>query len=416
MNSATLQPKPAERIGIIDALRGFALAGIVFTHMLENFIAAPTPPELYEAMNPNLIDKIASGFTDFLFRGKFFALFSFLFGLSFFIQMDNGHKRGGYFGWRFLWRLVILFAIGFVHSMFYRGDILTVYAVLGVFLIPFYKMNTKWIVAFAALIFLGVGRFLVFYFTQGNGLFTADEMSPESPLVLEYINTLKNGTFSEVAYSNGLQGNLWKAEFQLGVFNRGYLTFAFFLLGFVFGRMEFFKNYLSEKRFVKRLWVRGLLLMLISIVAMGAIFATLGPEVEFTTWPPMFGLTFYDLMNLGMTSVIVALFVILYKKKNAGSFLQKFRPYGRMALTNYVFQTVIGTFIFFGWGLGYLAKIPNSVVFVFAIAVVVTQMWFSKIWLKHFHYGPLEWVWRCLTFFRLFPFRKRSKPADVASV
>ena len=95
MNSATLQPKPVERIGIIDALRGFALAGIVFTHMLENFIAAPTPPEVYEAMNPNLIDKIASGFTNVLFRGKFFALFSFLFGLSFFIQMDNGHKRGG---------------------------------------------------------------------------------------------------------------------------------------------------------------------------------------------------------------------------------------------------------------------------------------------------------------------------------
>ena len=417
INLNTSSPPTAsfERIGIIDALRGFALAGIVFTHMLENFIAAPTPVAVSEALNPGLIDQIVTGITDFLFRGKFFALFSFLFGISFFIQMDNGHKRGGYFGWRFLWRLVLLFGIGCIHSMFYRGDILMVYALLGVFLIPFYKVRTKWVLVVAALIFLGIGRYIVFYFTQGDPLFVMGELNPDSPAIAAYIETLKHGSFSEVGYSNGLQGNLWKAEFQFGVFNRGYLTFAFFLLGFVMGRIGFFKNFKTEKRFTKRLWLWGLLLMLVSIAGMAGIFATLGPEVEFNTWPPMVGLTFYDLMNLGMTAIIVGVFVILYKKKTAGSFLQKFIPYGKMALTNYVLQSIVGTFIFFGWGLGYITKIPNSVTFVIAIAMIVTQMWFSKIWLTYFKYGPLEWIWRSLTFFKQFPF-KRSKPADIASV
>ncbi|RNC90079.1 MAG: DUF418 domain-containing protein [Allomuricauda sp.] len=408
MSNPTSAATQFQRINIIDALRGFALAGIVFTHMLENFIAAPVTPEVAEAMNPGMFDQIISGLTDFLFRGKFFALFSFLFGLSFYIQMDNGEKRGSYFGGRFLWRLVILFAIGFIHSMFYRGDILTLYALVGIFLIPFFKVNSKWILAFAALIFLGLGRYIVFYLTGGDPLFMAAELTPENPAIAEYIHVLQTGTFAEVAESNALQGNLWKAEFQFGVFNRGYLTLGFFLLGLLVGRMEYFKNYLTEKSFTKWLWIGGLLLMLVSFVGMAAIFASLGPNVNFKSWAPMFGLTFYDLMNLGMTAIIVSVFVILYKKKGAGSFLEKFIPYGKMALTNYVFQSIVGTFIFFGWGLGYITKIPSSIAFVIAIAVILAQMWLSKIWLNYFNYGPLEWVWRSATFFKWYPLKKRK--------
>lgn len=398
--------KSFERIEIIDALRGFSLAGIVFAHMLENFVASPIPMEAIESMNPGTVDQIADGFVSFFFRGKFFALFSFLFGLSFFIQMDNGAKRGNYFGGRFLWRLVILFAIGFVHSMFYRGDILTLYAVLGVLLIPFYKINNRWLLAVAAFLFLGIGRYVIFYFTNGEGLFIKEEMGPDAPWVASYFDLLKNGTIQEVFASNAIEGNIMKAEFQFGVFSRGYLTFAFFLLGLVIGRMGFFKNYLTEKKFLKHLWIGGLILLGVAVLSMVGIFASLGPEVQFNSWPSMFGLTFFDLMNVALTILIVAVFVILYKKQKAGRFLKRFIPYGRMALTNYVFQSVLGTFIFFGWGLGYLAEIPNRYVFLMAIVVIGVQMWLSNIWLKYFKYGPLEWLWRSLTFFKVFPFKK----------
>lgn len=407
MSTTVQNPPTFQRIEIIDALRGFALAGIVFCHMLENFTASPIPMSAIEAMNPSIIDQIADGFVSFLFRGKFFALFSFLFGLSFFIQMDNGNKRGSYFGGRFLWRLIILFAIGFVHSMFYRGDILTLYAALGIFLIPFYKISNKWVLGFSALLFLGLGRYLVFYFTNGEGLFMKEEISPNSPMIEAYFNILQNGSITEVFASNAVEGNLTKAEFQFGVFSRGYLTFGFFLLGLFIGRIKFFKNYLTERKFLKKLWIGGLILLGVSILAMVAIFSSMGPDVSFNSWTSMFGLTFFDLMNVALTILIVAIFVILYKKVKPQRFLQKFIPYGKMALTNYFFQSIIGTFIFFGWGLGYLTKIPNSYVFLMAIVLISVQMWLSKVWLKYFYYGPLEWLWRSLTFFKVMPLIRR---------
>ena len=408
MTTTVQNPPTFQRIEIIDALRGFALAGIVFCHMLENFTASPIPMSAIEAMNPSIIDQIADGFVSFLFRGKFFALFSFLFGLSFFIQMDNGNKRGSYFGVRFLWRLIILFAIGFVHSMFYRGDILTLYAALGIFLIPFYKISNKWVLGFSVLLFLGLGRYLVFYFTNGEGLFVKEEISPNSPMIEAYFNILQNGSITDVFASNAIEGNLTKAEFQFGVFSRGYLTFGFFLLGLFIGRIEFFKNYLTEKKFLKKLWIGGLILLGVSILAMVAIFSSMGPDVSFNSWTSMFGLTFFDLMNVALTILIVAIFVILYKKVKPQRFLQKFIPYGKMALTNYFLQSIIGTFIFFGWGLGYLTKIPNSYVFLMAIVLIAVQMWLSQVWLKYFYYGPLEWLWRSLTFFKIIPLKRKG--------
>jgi len=394
------------RIEIIDALRGFALAGIVFVHMLEGFVAAAIPTTLAESMNPTIWDHVASGFVDFLFRGKFFALFSFLFGLSFFIQMDNGEKRGTSFGARFLWRLVLLFAIGFVHSMFYRGDILTLYALVGVLLIPFFKVDTKWLLAIAGLIFLGLGRFIVFYATQGGGIFTEVDFGPESPYSKNYIELLQNGSITEVFSSNAIEGNLMKAEFQFGIFNRGYLTFAFFLLGLVMGRLGFFKNYLTEKVFLKRLWIFGLALFAFGLLGTIATFALLGQNFDFNSPGFMVGLTFADLINLAMTVLLVAVFVILYKKRKAGNFLRAFIPYGKMALTNYVVQSIVGTYLFFGWGLGYLGKLPNRYVFLIAIAIIAVQMWASRLWLKYFRYGPLEWLWRSLTFFKLYPIKR----------
>ncbi|MDT0539658.1 DUF418 domain-containing protein [Croceitalea sp. P059] len=409
METTAQKPTTFKRIEIIDALRGFALAGIVFCHMLENFVAAPLPMSVIETMTPSVLDQIIDGLVSFFFRGKFFALFSFLFGLSFFIQMDNSSKRGLNFGGRFFWRLIILFAIGFIHSMFYRGDILTLYAFLGVFLIPFFNIKNKWIIGFAALLFLGLGRFIVFYFTNGEGLLMKEELSPESPFIAAYYEVLQNGTLSEVFTSNAIEGNLSKAEFQFGVFSRGYLTFGFFLLGLFIGRIEFFKNYLSETKLTKQLWVGALILLGVSIAAMVATFTAMGPDVQFNSWTSMLGLTFFDLMNVSLTVLIVALFVILYKKSKSQKFLEKFIPYGKMALTNYFLQSVIGTFIFFGWGLGYLTKIPNTYVFLMALVVIAGQMWLSKLWLKHFYYGPLEWIWRSLTYFKVMPLVRNSK-------
>ena len=401
--------EPKNRIEIVDALRGFSLAGIVIVHMVENYIGAPPPEVFTEAVHQGVGDNIVDGFIGFLLRGKFFALFSFLFGLSFFIQMDNAAQKGDYFGGRFLWRLLLLLVIGYVHSLFYAGDILTIYALLGMFLIPFYKIKNSWVLGLAALLFLGLGRYVVFFFTHGVNMFGTLDFMNNDPQILAYYNVLKDGSLMDVFRANAYYSHMNKMDFQFGIFGRGYLTFGFFLLGLYVGRTGFFKKYKENKKLVKRTWIWSLVLFLVSGGLMAAIFGSMGENVAFDNWLSMVGLTAFDLNNVAMTFILISVFVILYKRSKPQKWLAKFAPYGKMALTNYFFQSIVGTFFLFGWGLGFIGELPNVYTFGLAILVIAGQMVVSKWWLKKFHYGPLEWVWRSATFFRIFPLKKMQK-------
>ncbi|WP_299211803.1 DUF418 domain-containing protein [uncultured Dokdonia sp.] len=398
------------RIEIIDALRGFALAGILICHMVEQYLGAGSPESHGEAVRVGLSDQIIEGLIGVFLRGKFIALFSFLFGISFFIQMDNGSKKGKTFGGRFLWRLLLLFIIGYIHSLFYRGDILTIYAMLGIFLIPFFKLNNKWVLGFAALLFLGLGRYIVFYFTQGEHLFLdVDPIDMESTHISDYYNTIKNGSLSDVFATNSWQGHLDKMNFQYGIFGRGYFTFAFFLVGLYVGRSGFFKRFQEERTFTKKILIGSTILFVLSLGITAGVFISMGNEVNMNSWLAMIGLSGYDLVNLSMTLMYLALFVMLYRKVRSEKWLSKFAPYGRMALTNYVMQSILGTMLLYGWGFGFLGEISNTYTLLIAIALIAIQVWGSKIWMQHFTYGPLEWLWRSLTFFKVFPMKRKTK-------
>jgi len=257
------------------------------------------------------------------------------------------------------------------------------------------------------MLFLGLGRFLVFFYTQGDNLFLQGGFDPNSPEVVSYFELLKTGTINEVMHSNAIEGQLMKMDFQFGIFSRGYLTLAFFLLGLYAGRIRFFENFEEKWGFMQNILYGsiGLFAVGIGITILG--FAPLGPNVSFDNWNAMIGLTGMDLVNVAMTFMLIALFVYLYKKVRWRRWLEPFAPYGRMALTNYVFQSILGTFIFYGWGLGYVAEIPNRYTFLLAFGVIAIQMIISRWWLKHFYYGPLEWVWRSLTHFKYYPLRRK---------
>ena len=398
---------PKRRLAIVDALRGFSLAGIVIVHMVENYIGGPAPEEAFAATTPGIIDQVVNVFIFIFLRGKFFALFSFLFGLSFFLQMDSANARGESFALRFAWRLSLLLVIGYLHHLFYRGDILTIYALLGLLLIPFYRIKSGWILALAGLLFLGIGRYLVFWINQGPDLIMEDLINPNNPLVLSYYELLQNGSLWEVFLSNATSGHLMKLEFQVGIFGRGYLTFAFFLVGLWVGRIMFFRNFQDYREKTWLVFWISLGVFLVGTVLMGVLFSQMAPTVAFDSWKAMFALTAMDLSNLGMTALIVCSFVLLFTHSRLSKFLNAFAAYGRMALTNYVAQSLLGTFIFYGWGLGYLTSIRNSYVFLIALLIIGLQMGFSKVWLQRFYYGPLEWAWRSLTFFRAYPMKRK---------
>ena len=120
-----------------------------------------------------------------------------------------------------------------------------------------------------------------------------------------------------------------------------------------------------------------------------------------------FGVSIYDWANIALTFVYIGAFVLLFLKPNWQRRLLVFAPYGRMALTNYVLQTLIGTTIFFSFGFGLIGDFGNSVTLALGLVVCILQIWWSARWLQQFQYGPLEWLWRSLTWFSWQPFRKK---------
>ncbi len=393
MNSIT----PKKRINIIDALRGFSLAGIVIVHVVEQYIAGPNPEGTLEAARQGIPDYIVDAIIFIFLRGKFFALFSFLFGLSFFIQMDNASTKGESYAGRFIWRAVILLIIGFIHHMFYRGDILTIYAFLAILLVPFFKVSNKWAYGVIALIFLGLVRVGVFYTIGSEPLLSDMNMDPSDPLLMEYWNLLNDGSLGEVMVANASDGMLMKTDFQIGVFYRGYLTFAFFLIGMLVGKSRYFEQFRDRIKFTKEVLYISIGVFLAFFLLTGFLFQSMGPNVSFDSLLSIAALHAMDLANVALTFVILALFVLAYKTVRGHRWLSAFSPYGRMALTNYFMQTIIGTFLLYGWGLGYIGQLRNIHLFGISILIIIVQMLFSKWWLDRFRYGPLEGLWRSAT-------------------
>lgn len=406
---STLKPVQ-DRIHIIDAFRGFALAGIVIVHFTEQFIAAPPPEGAFNDVVQGPLDQIIDLFVNLFLRGKFFALFSLLFGLSFFIQMDRASKRGVDFRGRFLWRLLLLFVIGYLHHMFYRGDILTIYAVLGLALVLFHNISTRWLIWMMVIIFLGVPRLFIFSVFGSETLFGQPFFEPDSPELANYFNTIESGSIWDVFAVNATEGMINKTDFQLGVFSRAYLTFAFFLGGMILGRLRFFEDpstFISSlKRALK--WSFVGISLIIAVGVLLFIFTDLSEIDGLNSWTAMIGLTLYDLLNLALTIIIFALFVIAYQNASIASFFEWFIPYGRTALTNYFLQSVIGTALLYGWGLGLLSEIRNIEAFMISMLIILLQLISSKIWLTWFRYGPLEWAWRIATYMSLFPLKRET--------
>lgn len=396
-----------ERIEGIDALRGFALSGIVIVHFVEQYFAGPAPEAITQNAFGSPVDGFIAGMIGFLLQGKFFALFSILFGLSFYIQMERAAERNMDFTRIFIWRILLLFIIGFLHSCFYRGDILTLYAFVALFLIPFYRLPNQVILGVAGLLFLGVGRYIVFAFNGDDPLFGIPAVESTSEETLDYYNILKNGSLLEVWQINAWYGNLTKLEFQFGIFNRGYLTLAYFLIGLWLGKIGLFKQVEHYKKQLRRGLFIAIAGFFVGGLFTGLMFSNSGMtnETGFHNWFAVLGLTGVDITNISITTIILIGFLLLYLKPGWQKFFMRLAPYGRTALTNYFMQSVIGTFIFFGWGMGYLGAWSNLQNLLIAFGILAAQIYISNWWLKQFKYGPLEWLWRSATYFKWQPFK-----------
>ena len=153
---------PEHRIRMLDALRGFALLGILLVHIYQHFgIFSFGMMEQGEESSFPMFDSAVQWLSQYVMMGKFINIFAFLFGLSFFIQMDRAAQKGEDFSKRFLWRMLLLFVIGIIGDCFYPGDVLAIYAVFGMIILLLFRFKNKVLMIIVALLLLGVPRMLI---------------------------------------------------------------------------------------------------------------------------------------------------------------------------------------------------------------------------------------------------------------
>ncbi|MFV0419359.1 MAG: DUF418 domain-containing protein [Dysgonomonas sp.] len=395
--------KPKKRINSIDALRGFALFGILMFHCMEHFDLMIVP----ELASPfwQKIDGMVYEVIAFLFAGKAYAIFSLLFGLSFFMQMDSQADKGIDFRLRFLWRLILLLGLGYLNGIVYMGEFFVVYAILGIFLIPLFKVPTKWLVALTILFFLQIPDVIAFVsLLSGN--------APNEPTSLvAYMDQLYEECaqlFIHGSLSDVLQFNMWKGQFAklLWVFNNARYPqlIGLFILGMLIGRYGIHK---SEEKMVK--YSRMALPYSVSVFAFFYAIVLLLPHFGVDGFALRAGtMLFKTYANLGMMLMYVSGFTLLYYNTKARKVMDKMAPVGRMSVTNYMVQGFIGVPLFYGFGLNLAVELSFMQCMLVGLAIYTVQLLYSNWWMKRYYYGPVEWLWRTLTWFKAFPFRRQK--------
>ncbi|MEO7264185.1 MAG: DUF418 domain-containing protein [Ferruginibacter sp.] len=402
MPSTTLQPmQSSQRIKLLDVLRGFAILGI-FIMNLEGF-------SFYWAFTD--AEKAAVAFASYdhttnflqlmLLEGKFYSLFSMLFGIGFAIYLSKADANKQVLS-LFKRRLLVLLFIGFMHLILWTGDIVAFYAMVGFLLIPFRKFSNKTLFIIAVLCIL-----------SPIGWYALKMMNPAvfnpGQYLIDYNIRLDTqlGVNNDRDLAMGLGGdNFWRMM-QLnfhGILwrygdllfqDRIFKVFGMFLIGLVIGRTKVFNRLQENKKLLWGILVGGLIIGLPANYLM-AFFKEAGGYYKLTM-NGMYQTIAYAFGVAPLALAYASFFALIYQIKPIKHLLNSLAPVGKMALTNYIMHTLIGLFVFTKLGLGVRNMGPTAWT-IFAICVYIMQIFTSTIWLRYFNYGPLEWLWRSATY------------------
>jgi len=331
-------------------------------------------------------------FHHLLVDGKFYTIFSMLFGAGFALQIARLAARGSDGLRIYRRRVLILLAMGLIHSwLIWDGDILTLYALLGLLLPTFRNCRERTLLIVAAiLIFLvpavGIGLsshfgwkpHLAFYdlsFAIGHAM--GANTAPDQALAWvsrpDFMGWF-SWTFSGTPYSWGSRVESWRIPKVFGIM----------LIGMAVGRRLASGTLLDDRRLLWRIVVIGFAVGLPLSLVYAAV-----PGLDQTDWPSLFG-------TVPLALGYAAGFVLLWR--SAQPALRHLVPVGRMALTNYLMHSIIGTLLFFGIGFGLVGKLQPVSIYAVAIAIFSAQIVFSRWWLSRHDQGPMEHLWRSLTY------------------
>lgn len=389
---------PSERADLLDALRGFALFGVLTANMIG----------FSGALKPHVDLSIAATMIEFglnwLVHGKFYSIFSLLFGVGFALQLGRLETRDEGVA-RYMRRLAILFAFGLLHIiLLWKGDILALYALMGFVLLALRDVDDRTLLRWAVLLTLApilwrlamlwtdfeprrplhdVARAIYAYYGVGG----ANGLTPIISTGPDYIEHLKVGLGGPFQRAGGLLQELRPAR-----------VLAMFMVGLWIGRHALYVRLDDHLPLLRKALLWGLAIGLPVSGAMAWLIQFGGEGEAHNVWVAVA----YSFGVPTLALAYTAAFALLWRGP-ARRWLTWFAPAGRMALTNYLMQTVIQALLFMGWGLGFYGQMSIVWVPLLSLAIFAAQVAMSKYWLTWFRFGPFEWLWRSLTYGKFQP-------------
>ena len=389
----------AERVELLDVVRGLALFGIVSANMILYSLYLDLPDAAKRAMSTHASDRVLDFAELFLIEGKFYTIFSVLFGVGFSVLLSRTRAKGLDFHQFYLRRVAVLYLIGLAHGvLFFPDDILEAYALCGALLLPLVGARDRTILTLAAGAYLApiavklAGGMPVGVLTAAHdALFRRFGFTHAT-----VVDTWARGSFGDIVRLNLSQLlSQWRFLLRSGMI---FKIYGCFLLGFFIGRHELYRKVETGRPILKRMAILGLALGL----PLNAVYAA---TFDSGSWLEMFSGT---LGVLPLSCGYVACCCLIWLGSRGRDRLRHFAPVGRTALTNYVGQSVVCTLIFCGTGLGLGGTMGPTLYLPIGFAVYAAQVVTSRWWLHRFRYGPLEWVWRMLTYGEWLPLAKAA--------
>lgn len=390
MQQTTLTKIP--RIEVVDALRGFAVLAIILVHNLEHFIFPVYPDPANQPEWLNILDEGVFSVTFSLFAGKAYAIFSLLFGFTFYIQYTNQLRKGKDFGYRFLWRLLLLAGFATLNAAFFpAGDVLLLFCFVGLFLFLVRKWNDKAVLTAAIILLLQPVEWFHYIACLFNPEYTLPNLGVGA-MYNEVAEYTKEGNFWNFIWGNVTLGQKASLFWAIGA-GRFLQTAGLFMLGLLIGRNQLFVTSDNNTRF----WVKALIISAILFCPLYQLKVMLYDNSDAVMIKQTVGVILDMWQKFAFTAVLVASFVLLYQKESFKRLTAGLRFYGKMSLTNYISQSIMGAIIYFPFGLYLAPYCGYTVSLLIGFVLFLLQVSFCKWWLKGHKQGPLEGLWHKLT-------------------
>jgi uncharacterized protein len=361
------------RITSLDLIRGVAVLGILLMNVVHFGFGRVPYLNLDAGGSESWLDWVVGIGGEIFVDQKFMGIFSLLFGAGILLFIERAEARGGRPVLLNLWRNALLLGIGILHTLLWDGDVLVVYAVAALFLIALRKLPGPWLI--------GIGA--SFFLLSVPVLLVSQAVTNATDVALSGVWTPSRGDEIDFAGVNGAVLGL----LLLGYFLRG---LGMILMGAGLYRLGFMQGLLSA-RVYRRTAALGIGIGL-PLAAVGVLITALGDysrDVAFIGQVPNTLGTIPA--SLGYMSLI-----ILWNRGLDSALKQRFRAVGRMALTNYLTQTVLGVVVL--TVILDTAPVNRAGLLLFVLAVWTLQLWWSQAWMQRFRFGPAEWLWRVATY------------------